>query len=105
MPKINITARNGVETVVEGDIGFSVMEIIRGRGFDELVALCGGCCSCATCHVYVDSAFAKTLPPMNDDEDALLDSSNHRRPESRLSCQIRFSDGLSNIKVRIAPED
>jgi 2Fe-2S ferredoxin len=81
------------------------MEVIRENGFDELLALCGGCCSCATCHVYVDPEFADRLPPMSDDENDLLDSSDHRTERSRLSCQIPFSAGLAGLRVQIAPED
>jgi ferredoxin, 2Fe-2S len=81
------------------------MEIIRENGFDELLALCGGCCSCATCHVHVDDAFLGALPPMTDDENDLLDSSDHRSPASRLSCQIQMTEALDGLLVAIAPED
>jgi 2Fe-2S ferredoxin len=81
------------------------MEIVRDAGIDELLALCGGCCSCATCHVYVDPTFADRLPPMAEDESDLLDSSEHRTAASRLSCQIRFGPGLDGLRVTIAPED
>jgi 2Fe-2S ferredoxin len=81
------------------------MEIIRDSGFDELLALCGGCCSCATCHVYADPSFAGALPAMSEDENDLLDSSDHRTGESRLSCQIAFSEALDGLRVTIAPED
>jgi len=97
--------REHTERRIEATPGLSVMEIIRDAGVDELLALCGGCCSCATCHVFVDPSFADALPPMGDDEDDLLDSSDHRRAESRLSCQIPFSDALDGLKVEIAPED
>ena len=53
---------------LDGDAGLSVMEVIRDGGIDEVLALCGGCCSCATCHVHVDPAFADKLPPMSEDE-------------------------------------
>ena len=58
MPKLIVTDRQGTERAVEADEGLTVMEAIRDNGFDELLALCGGCCSCATCHVHVDPAFA-----------------------------------------------
>jgi 2Fe-2S ferredoxin len=105
MAKLNILTRGGDERIVEGRIGWSVMENIRDNGFDELLALCGGCCSCATCHVHVDEAWVDALPPMGADEDDLLDSSDHRRPNSRLSCQIPYSEALDGLTVRIAPED
>ncbi|WP_294197155.1 2Fe-2S iron-sulfur cluster-binding protein [uncultured Sphingomonas sp.] len=105
MPRLIVVNREGEERTVEGDAGLSVMEVIRENGFDELLALCGGCCSCATCHVHVDPAFADALPPMSDDENDLLDSSGHRDDTSRLSCQIAFTDALDGLKVRIAEED
>ena len=105
MPKLMVTDREGEETAVEGTAGLSVMEIMRDNGFDALLALCGGCCSCATCHIYVEPALAGLLPPLGDDENDLLDSSDRRLPNSRLSCQIVFSDALDGMKVQIAPED
>jgi 2Fe-2S ferredoxin len=105
MPSLIIIDRAGNETAVQGTDGLSVMEIIRDNGFDTLLALCGGCCSCATCHVYVEPTFAGLVPLMGDDENDLLDSSDHRLPNSRLSCQIAFSDTLDGLKVQIAPED
>lgn len=105
MPTLVVTTRDGTERAVEGQAGLSVMEVIRDAGFDELLALCGGCCSCATCHVHVDPAFAGALPPMGDDENDLLDSSDHRNETSRLGCQIEFGDALDGLRVTIAPED
>ncbi|EQB31291.1 2Fe-2S iron-sulfur cluster-binding protein [Sphingobium ummariense] len=105
MAKLIVVNRAGEEQAVEGDNGLSVMEIIRDNGFDELLALCGGCCSCATCHVYVDPAFAGALSPMSEDENDLLDSSDQRNETSRLSCQLVFSDALDGLRVTIAPED
>ena len=105
MPKLIVITREGQESVIEAAAGLSVMEAIRDNGFDELLALCGGCCSCATCHVHVDPAFTDELPAMSADENDLLDSSDHRDAYSRLSCQITFSDALDGLKVRIAQED
>ena len=105
MPSLNIVTRDGTEKVVEARIGWSVMENIRDNGFDELLALCGGCCSCATCHVHVDPDWFDKVGPRKADEDDLLDTSDHKVATSRLSCQILFSDGLEGLRVRIAPED
>lgn len=105
MPKLVVVNRSGEETSVDADDGVSVMEAIRDNGFDELLALCGGCCSCATCHVYIDPAFANSVPPISEDENDLLDSSDHRNDTSRLSCQIMMSDALDGLRVTIAPED
>lgn len=105
MPKLVVVNRAGEEKAVEATSGLSVMEAIRDNGFDELLALCGGCCSCATCHVHVDPAFMSQLPPMGDDENDLLDSSDHRGETSRLSCQLQMSDALDGLRVTIAEED
>jgi 2Fe-2S ferredoxin len=105
MPKIVVVSRGGEETTVEVDEGRTLMEAIRDEGFDELLALCGGCCSCATCHVHIDPAFADKLSPMSEDENDLLDSSDYRDATSRLSCQITVTAALDGCKVRIAEED
>ena len=105
MPQLTVVSRSGEEKTVEVGEGLTVMEAIRDNGFDELLALCGGCCSCATCHVHVDPAFADKLPAMSEDEDDLLDSSDHRDGTSRLSCQLPFTAELDGLKVRIAEED
>ncbi|TNE56572.1 MAG: 2Fe-2S iron-sulfur cluster binding domain-containing protein [Sphingomonadales bacterium] len=105
MPKLTVVNREGEESTIEVEDGLTVMEAIRDNGFDELLALCGGCCSCATCHVHVDPAFADKLPAMSEDEDDLLESSDHRNENSRLSCQLAFTDELDGLKVTIAAED
>lgn len=105
MPKLTVVLRDGTEQSIEAEDGLSVMEAIRDNGVDELLALCGGCCSCATCHVFIDESFADKLPNMTEDEDDLLDSSDHRQANSRLSCQIPLSGELDGIRVTIAPED
>jgi 2Fe-2S ferredoxin len=105
MAKLTIIDRAGVEITIDAANGLSVMEIIRNNGGDELLALCGGCCSCATCHVYVEDNFAGKLPDVSEAENDLLDSSEYRSVQSRLSCQLAFSEELDGLKVRIAPED
>jgi 2Fe-2S ferredoxin len=105
MPTLVVINRRGETRAVEGEAGLSVMEVIRDNGFDELLALCGGSCSCATCHVFVDEAWTDLVGGPNADEADLLDSSDHRRESSRLSCQIRFTDELDGLTVTIAPED
>ena len=105
MSKLFIRRRNGLEAVLEGRTGLSLMEIMRHDGIEELLALCGGSCSCATCHIFVDEKFFDILPKMKPEEDDLLDSSDHRRPNSRLACQIPYSDALDGLRFTIAPED
>jgi ferredoxin, 2Fe-2S len=105
MPKITVIARDGQAKEVQADNGLTLMEVIRDDGFDELLALCGGCCSCATCHVHIDPAFADKIPPMTEDENDLLDSSDHRNETSRLSCQVAITDAIDGMTVTIADED
>jgi ferredoxin, 2Fe-2S len=105
MPKLIITNRGGDETEIDAEVGMTVMENLRDNGFDELLALCGGSCSCATCHVYVDDEWLSKIDPLDADENDLLDSSDHREANSRLSCQIEMTTALNGIRVTIAPED
>lgn len=105
MVKVTVFERNGSGREIEAPEGVSLMEAIRDAGFDELLALCGGCCSCATCHVHVDRAYLDRLPAMAEDEDDLLDTSADRDDLSRLSCQLLVAPELEGLQVRIAEED
>lgn len=105
MPHVSATSRDGRQRRLEAALGHSLMEAFRAAGVDEVLALCGGTCSCATCHVYVDPTWLAALEPPSDDEDALLEGSAHRTPRSRLSCQIRMIPALDGLSVTIAPED
>ena len=105
MSDIIVTTRDGEEKSVPFIPGTTLMQAICDGGVDELLALCGGVCSCGTCHVYLAAGFADPLPALSDDEDALLEGSTHRTPDSRLSCQIRMTPELSGLRVTIAPED
>ena len=105
MPKLVVVTQAGVEREIEAALGGSLMDAIRDNGFDEMLALCGGCCSCATCHVHVDSAFVDKLPAMSADENDLLDSSDSRDAFSRLSCQVPITAALEGLRVTIAKED
>ena len=105
MPKLIVVTREGEERELDGEAGLSVMENLRDGGVDEILALCGGNCSCATCHVHVDPAFLPLLKPMSVDEDDLLDSTSDRDETSRLSCQIMFEPALDGLRVTVAAED
>ena len=105
MPSMIIVDRTGDEHRIDVETGRSVMELIRDAGFDDLLALCGGCCSCATCHVIVEPKDVGRLPSMSPDENDLLGSTNTRQETSRLSCQIVFVDELDGLRVTIAPEE
>jgi 2Fe-2S ferredoxin len=105
MPQIVVVDQAGEQRTVEAIVGRTLMEAIRDNGFDELLALCGGCCSCATCHVHIDPAFMDKIPALDEDESDLLDSSDHRNEYSRLSCQVPVTDALEGLIVTIAQED
>ena len=105
MPIINVTTRDGRAKQIVGETGRSLMENLRAGGIEEILALCGGCCSCATCHVHVDPVWADRLPAISADEDDLLESSADRDATSRLSCQIPFTDALDGIAVTVSAED
>ncbi|MGV3652239.1 MAG: 2Fe-2S iron-sulfur cluster-binding protein [Devosia sp.] len=100
--KIVVTDQEGVVHELEGLDGWRVMEIIRDWGLN-IKAECGGSCTCATCHVYVDEAWADQLIEPSDDEDDLLFSTIDKKPTSRLSCQILMRDELDGLKVTLAP--
>lgn len=105
MIKILATLRDGSTKTISTRPDGSLMEAIRDSGIDELLALCGGCCSCATCHVHVDENWLAKLPDISEDEGDLLESSDHRDDQSRLSCQIPLTEDLDGLKVTIAQED
>jgi 2Fe-2S ferredoxin len=81
------------------------MEAIRSAGVEQLLAICGGVCACATCHVYVDPEYLELLPPMGSDEDELLSALSHRRKNSRLACQLQLGPAIPHLQVQLAPED
>ncbi|WP_134092753.1 2Fe-2S iron-sulfur cluster-binding protein [Novosphingobium sp. PhB55] len=105
MASITVIGASGEERVLRANPGQTVMEVIRDAGFDELLALCGGCCSCATCHVHIEAGPTDALAAMSEDENDLLDSSSHRGSQSRLSCQLQITDALDGLRVKIAPDD
>ena len=103
MPKITYKNDSG-EHVVEAAVGSTVMENAVREGIDGIVAECGGACSCATCHVYVDEAFTNAVGQANDLEDEMLECTESvREPNSRLSCQIRVTEELDGLVVEIPP--
>lgn len=105
MPKLTVINRAGEARDIITEAEVSVMEVIRDAGIEELAAICGGCCSCATCHVHVDPAYLAKLPDMGEMENDLLDVSEHRNETSRLSCQVTFTRDLDGMTVTIAEED
>jgi len=104
MPTVRVIDRDNVERVLEAPSGATLMEPLRDME-DGVAAICGGMCSCATCHVYVDPEWLPKLPPPMSDEGDMLGDLTGRQANSRLSCQIVLNDALSGLKVTIAPEE
>jgi len=102
MPLIHFIQKDGTARAVEAANGASVMETAIRNNVRGIDAECGGCCSCATCHVYVDGAFLHLLPAPDEMESELLDGvAAERRPGSRLSCQLVVAPSLDGLTVRI----
>ncbi|MEN9715328.1 MAG: Rhodocoxin [Actinomycetota bacterium] len=105
MPQVTYILPDGTETTLEARDGDSVMETAKKNGIKGIVAECGGACSCATCHVFVDEAFAEVVGRPSDLEDDMLDGAAcDRRPTSRLSCQIKMCADFDGLRVEIAPK-
>ncbi len=101
MPKIKYIEENGKEHEVEVPVGWSVMEGAVKHLIPGIDADCGGACACATCHVYVDPAWKAKMPPMSDMEETMLDFAQDREASSRLSCQIKVTEELDGLVVRM----
>ena len=101
--KIYVTDYDGKEHELDAIEGWSIMEIIRDYNL-PIKAECGGACCCATCHVYIDSAWQdKLIPKDEDEEDMLDDSAMGLEDNSRLSCQVLMHADLDGLKVTLAP--
>lgn len=99
--KIYVTDPDGAEHVLDAPPGWRVMEIIRDHGL-PIKAECGGCCACATCHVYVAQEWRDRVPPAGEEELYMLDEAYDVRDESRLSCQLIMDASLDGLRVTIA---
>jgi ferredoxin, 2Fe-2S len=104
MTTLNVTDRDGVEHQLKAPSGATLMEVLRDQEMG-VAALCGGMCSCATCHVYVDGTWVGKLPAAQSDETELLIDVPDRKPNSRLSCQIVVLPAYEGLKVTVAPEE
>lgn len=100
MPKITYIDAHGESRTVEGETGSTVMETAIRNGIPGIEAECGGACACATCHVYVDEAWAEAVGRPEPMEEDMLDFAYDVRPTSRLSCQIKIRDDLDGLVVR-----
>ena len=101
--KIRVIDRDGNKHELEGDPNSTLMEILRDADLG-IEAACGGCCACATYHVYINDQWLEKISPKDDDEESMLDQAFDVRNTSRLSCQISLSDELDGIELEIAKE-
>lgn len=102
MPHVTYISAAGESHTVDVPVGDTVMSAALKNGIDGIVAECGGVCMCSTCHVFVDEQFYDRLPPASDTEEAVLEiSAEERRPTSRLSCQIKVTEDLEGLVVRM----
>lgn len=100
MPKITYIDHSGASHEAEGDVGSTVMETAIKNQIPGIEADCGGACACATCHVYIDPAWVKTVGGPSEMEEDMLDFAFEVHENSRLSCQIKVTDELNGLVVR-----
>jgi 2Fe-2S ferredoxin len=101
MATVTYVEHDGTAHVIDVPAGLKVMEGAVSNGIPGIDADCGGECSCATCHVYVDGGWLDALPPMTRLEDEMLDMVLDRRENSRLSCRLVVDDRLDGLVVRM----
>lgn len=105
MPQITVIDKNGRNHAVEAESGWSLMEILRDKGFDAIEGACGGSMACATCHLYIDPNWQQKVTAEDnektEEEDDILDLAFDVIDASRLSCQVRMSDALDGLIVAL----
>ncbi len=105
MPKIIYLDVDGGRHDVEIAVGTTLMEGAIDNNVAGIVAECGGACACATCHGYIAEQWSAVLPPMDEMEDSMLGSAEHRRPTSRLSCQIEVTTAMDGLEMQAADNE
>jgi ferredoxin, 2Fe-2S len=103
MGNITVVDRDGSTQSLAAEPGLNIMEILRDAGL-AIEAICGGQCICSTCHVYIDLDWCARLPARRDAEQVLVEDTGHYQENSRLSCQIEYSDELDGLSLILAPE-
>lgn len=104
MPTITFISHNGHSSEVFAQTGDSLMETATFNGITGVVAECGGACSCATCHVYIDPDWYAQLPSPDETEQEMMEFAIDLKPNSRLSCQVEIGEELDGMVVR-TPEN
>lgn len=104
MITINVTDRDGQQHQIQAQPNDKLMEVLRE--FDwGVAAICGGMCSCATCHVYVDEVWNDKFPDREMDEEELLEFLDGFKPGSRLSCQLELREEHDGLVIELAPDE
>ena len=102
--RLNVVDRDGGEHEVETPAQGSLMEALRELDYG-VAAICGGMCSCATCHVYIAPEWADKLRARQSDESELVSELQFTRDTSRLACQIPLTQDLDGLRLTLAPEE
>ena len=103
MPKVVYIEPDDNRRELDVPVGYSVMEGATMNSVEGIKAECGGACSCATCHAYIDEAWLDKLPPMEGMEDSMLEAAVERQSNSRLTCQIEVTEELDGLTLKVAP--
>ena len=104
MPTLTYIEHDGTTRVVEGAADRTLMQLALDHGVTGILGDCGGACSCATCHGYIDERWTPALPPMSETESFMLEGVPDRRDNSRLCCQIKLTAALDGVVVRLPAE-
>jgi ferredoxin, 2Fe-2S len=104
MPSVTYIEYNGTSHTVEAAPQRSLMQVAIDNGVAGILGDCGGSCSCATCHGYVDDAWLDKLPARSETEEFMLEGVPELRPNSRLCCQLKMNEALDGIVVRLPKE-
>jgi 2Fe-2S ferredoxin len=105
MATMRVTDQGGQVHEVEGRTGLKIMETLREYDYG-VTAICGGLCSCATCHIFVEPEWMSQLPaPQSDEKDLLVELQHYDPERSRLSCQVEFTESLDGLPLTVAPEE
>ncbi len=101
MVTVKFIQPDGVEKIVEVEEGTNLMTAALENGVDGILGDCGGACSCATCHCYIDDEFFPKIPPAEDIEQSMIEFASEPKENSRLGCQVQVTEDVSGIVVRM----
>lgn len=104
MPNIQVTDLAGNVSILKAKSGETLMEALRDNGYSDIEAVCGGVCSCSTCHVYIEGDWFAKVGSRNEDEHQLVTSTDVFKENSRLSCQVTVTDEMDGMAITIAKQ-